>query len=189
MTFDQKKVREGVKMILVGIGEDPTRDGLRETPDRVAKMYKKLLDGRSEKPEKHLKMFNEKDATDMVVVKDIPIYTFCEHHFVLMTGYIHIAYIPDGKVIGLSKLVRLARMYCKRLQTQERLVHNIAECLVKHLSENVMVYTELEHWCMTIRGVRSPGTKTVVSAVRGKFLKREHDKQSPKEEFFKAIGR
>lgn len=184
---DKKKIEEATKMLLAAIGDDPDREGLVETPKRVANMYADILNGYEKTTEKHLKIFNE-DSKDMVIVKDIPFYSFCEHHLVPFFGKIHIGYIPqDGKVVGLSKLVRMARVYAKRPQVQERLTKQIADAL-KKLSEDVMVYVEAEHMCMTMRGVRTPGTTTVTSAVRGKFLN-PPDNKNPKEEFLFAINK
>ena len=184
---DQEKIKKSVRMLLEAIGDDPDREGLIDTPDRVARMYAKILNGYEEDPKKYLTMFTA-ESKDMVIVKDIPFYSFCEHHLVLFVGKIHIGYIPNEKMIGLSKLVRLARVFAKRPQVQERLTMQIANLLVEELSEDVMVYIEAEHFCMSIRGVRTPGTKTVTSAVRGKFLNPPENK-NPKEEFLKAIGK
>ena len=183
---DKKKIEKSVKLLLEAIGDNPNREGLLDTPKRVAKMYEKILNGYDEDPNKYLTTFTP-ESHDMVIVKDIPFYSFCEHHLVLFTGKIHIAYIPNKKMVGLSKLVRLARVYAKRPQVQERLTRQIADILVKKLSPDVMVYVEAEHYCMTMRGVRTPGSKTVTSAVRGKFLNPDKHK-NPKSEFLKAIG-
>lgn len=183
--IDKEKIMKSTRLLLEAIGDNPDREGLLETPKRVANMYDKILNGFTEKPEKHLKVF-EAEANDMVIVKDIPFYSFCEHHLVVFFGKIHIAYIPNGKMVGLSKLVRMARVYAKRPQVQERLTKQIADALVKTLSEDVMVYIEAEHMCMSMRGVRTPGAKTVTSAVRGKFLN-PTDNKNPKEEFLNAI--
>ena len=166
---DKEKIKKSVKLLLEAIGDNPNREGLRDTPRRVADMYDKILNGYEDDPKKYLTTFKA-ESNDMVIVKDIPFYSFCEHHLVIFFGKIHIAYIPNKKMIGLSKLVRFMRVYAKRPQVQERLTHQIADCLVKHLSKDVMVYIEAEHMCMSMRGVRTPGTKTVTSAVRGKFL-------------------
>ena len=185
--INKEKLEQATKMLLEAIGEDPNREGLLETPKRVAKMYAKILNGIKEDPKKHLKIFKA-EANDMVIVKDIPFYSYCEHHLVPFFGKMHIAYIPNGKMIGLSKLIRMARVYAKRPQVQERLTRQIADALVKHLSKDVMVYVEAEHMCMSMRGVRSPGTTTITSAVRGKFLN-PPDNKNPKEEFLHAIAK
>jgi GTP cyclohydrolase I len=182
---NKELIEQSVKLLLEAIGDDPEREGLKETPGRVARMYETILNGHEEDPEKHLKMFTS-ESDDMVIVKDIPFYSFCEHHLVPFFGKMHIGYIPNDKITGLSKLVRMARVYAKRPQVQERLTKQIADALVKHLSSDVMVYIEAEHMCMSMRGVRSPGTTTVTSAVRGKFLNPIGNK-NPKEEFLNAI--
>ena len=183
---NKEKIEQSVTLLLEAIGDDPSREGLLETPKRVANMYAKILNGYEEDPVKHLKMFKP-ESNDMVIVKDIPFYSFCEHHLVPFFGKVHIAYIPQNeKMTGLSKLVRMMRVYAKRPQVQERLTKQIADALTKHLSEDVMVYVEAEHMCMAMRGVRSPGTTTITSAVRGKFLNPSENK-NPKEEFLAAI--
>jgi len=182
MEYNYEKVKEAVKLLLEGIGEDINREGLLETPDRVARMYKKILNGYKDNPENHLKVFKT-ESRDMVVVKNIPIYSFCEHHLVPFSGKIHIAYIPIDKMTGLSKLVRMARVYAKRPQVQERLTTQIANALEKHLSKHCAVQIEAEHMCMNMRGVRSPGSITVTSAVRGWFK----DNPATKQEFINAM--
>lgn len=181
--YDKNKMIASTKLFLEAIGEDPTREGLLETPERVAKMYEVLLGGYDQKVEDHLKVFTEK-TRNMVIVKDIPIYSFCEHHMVLMQGKASIAYIPDGKVLGLSKLVRVARVFAKRLQVQERLTDQVAEALQEALKPlGVAVSFEMEHLCMTIRGVRTPGTKTITTRLTGVFL----EKPEVRQEFFSSI--
>jgi len=166
--FDFEKVKKSCELFLEGIGEDPTRDGLIETPTRVAKYWSTVINGYDEDPKKHLKVFDS-DATDMVCV-EAPIYSFCEHHIALFHGKIHIAYIPNGKVIGISKLVRIARVFAKRLQIQERLVKNIVDFLEENLSPlGVAVHISAEHTCMSIRGVRTPGAKTKITRLTGLF--------------------
>ena len=176
---NKEKIEQSVKLLLEGIGDDPNREGLVETPKRVANMYADILNGYEEDPVQHLKMFTP-ESTDMVIVKDIPFYSFCEHHLVPFFGKMHIGYIPTGKMTGLSKLVRMMRVFAKRPQVQERLTKQIADALVEHLSPDVMVYVEAEHMCMAMRGVRSPGTTTVTSAVRGKFLNPPEHQYFPK---------
>jgi len=168
---DTKKIKTAVKMILEAIGEDPAREGLRETPDRVARMYKDIFSGLAEEPGKHLcKKFSE-EHDEMVLVKDIPIYSMCEHHLLPFYGVAHIAYIPkNGSITGLSKLVRVMEGFARRPQLQEKLTSQIADAIVKGLEPHgVMVIIEAEHMCMTMRGVRKPGSRTVTSAVRGLF--------------------
>lgn len=185
---DKQKIEQSVKLFLEAIGDNPDREGVQETPHRVAEMYAKIMNGYEENAKEHLKLF-ETGSKDMVVVKDIAFYSFCEHHLVPFFGKIHIGYIPkDGKVVGLSKLVRMSRVYAKRPQVQERLTQEIADALTSTLSDDVMVYIEAEHMCMSMRGVRSPGATTVTSAVRGKFLNPPENK-NPKEEFLFAISK
>lgn len=182
--MDRVKIEEGIRLVLEGIGEDPNREGLLDTPKRVAKMYMKTLNGYTEDPKEHLRLFTEK-TDNMVIVKDIPFFSYCEHHLVPFIGKIHIGYIPKDKIIGISKLVRLARVFCKRLQVQERLTDQIADILQKELDpQGVMVYIEAEHGCMVLRGVRTPGAKTITAAVRGVFT--DHDKTA-KAEFMLSI--
>ncbi len=166
--FDFEKVKKSCELFLEGIGEDLTRDGLIETPDRVAKYWSEVVNGYDLDPKKYLKVF-ESDASDMVVV-EAPIYSFCEHHIALFHGKAAIAYIPNGRVIGISKLVRIARVYAKRLQIQERLVKQITDFLEQNLSPlGVAVHIKAEHTCMSIRGVRTPGSKTTTTRLTGLF--------------------
>ncbi len=182
---DMESIQEAVRMILVAIGEDVNREGLKETPARVARMYADVLNGQFLEVEPYLKTFTEK-TRNMVIVKDVPIYSFCEHHLALFQGKLHVGYIPDGKVIGLSKLVRIARVFAKRVQIQERLTDQIADALqAALLPKGVMVYIEAEHTCMTIRGVRTPGATTVTSAIRGVFA---DPKTGARNEFMEAIN-
>jgi len=184
---DKEKIKKATRLLLEAIGDDPNREGLLETPKRVAEMYAKILNGFDEKPEKHLKVFKA-ESHDMVIVKDIPFYSYCEHHLVPFFGRIHVGYITNEKMIGLSKIVRMLRVFAKRPQVQERLTKQIADALTSVLSEDVIVYVEAEHMCMSMRGVRAPGTTTVTAAVRGKFLNPPENK-NPKEEFLFAIGK
>jgi len=172
---DRDKLEKAVRMILEAIGEDPEREGLKETPARVARMYQEIFCGLWEDPHDHLqKMFSE-EHEEMVVVKDIPIYSMCEHHLLPFFGKAHVAYIPRrGNVTGLSKLARVVEGFAKRPQLQERLTSQIADAIMKKLSPHgVLVVLEAEHMCMTLRGVRKPGSKTITSAVRGSFQKNE----------------
>ena len=181
--YNEEKMVEATKLFLEAIGEDVEREGLKETPRRVAKFYSTVLNGYDINPKDYLKVFTEK-TRNMVIVTGIPIYSFCEHHIALFLGKASIAYIPDGKVIGLSKLVRLARVYAKRLQIQERLTDQIAEALDEALlPKGVAVNIEAEHTCMSIRGVRTPGTRTITTRLTGVFL----EKPEVREEFFRAI--
>jgi len=163
------KIEEAVRMILEAIGEDPEREGLRDTPARVARMYQEIFCGLWEEPEEHLhKVFSE-EHEEMVLVKDIPLYSMCEHHLLPFYGKAHVAYIPrNGNITGLSKLARVVEGYAKRPQLQERLTGQIADSIMRRLDpQGVLVVIEAEHMCMTLRGVKKPGSKTVTSAVRG----------------------
>lgn len=165
--YNFKKMEKSAKLFLEAIGEDTTRDGLIETPKRVAKFWSTVMNGYDDDPSQYLKLF-ESDAEDMVVI-EAPIYSYCEHHLALFSGKIHIAYIPNGKVIGLSKLVRIARVFAKRVQIQERLTKQISDFLVENLSPDVAVHIEAVHSCMTIRGVRTPNSKTNTTRLTGRF--------------------
>lgn len=173
--IDIEKIETAVRMILEAIGEDPEREGLQDTPARVARMYSEIFGGLWEDPEIHLRKTFSEDHEEMVVVKDIPLYSMCEHHLMPFYGKAHVAYIPNqGNVTGLSKLARVVEGYAKRPQLQERLTSQIADCIMHRLSaRGVLVVIEAEHMCMTVRGVKKPGSKTVTSAVRGMFQKSE----------------
>ena len=169
---DLPRIAAAVREILIAIGEDPDRDGLVNTPDRVARMYEEVFSGLREHPDTHLKVVFEADHDEMVMVRDIPLTSMCEHHLVPFMGKAHVAYIPgeDGRVTGLSKLARLVDAYAKRPQVQERLTAQIANEIERTLQpRGVLVVIEAEHLCMSMRGVRKPGASTVTSAVRGQF--------------------
>ena len=167
--MDKEKIERAVRDILEAIGEDPDREGLKETPKRVANMYEEILGGINQSPEEHLKIFNEPGNDEMVIVRDIPLYSMCEHHLLPFVGKAHIAYIPnEGRIIGLSKLARIVSVYAKRLQVQERLTAEVADFLyIKLGAKSVAVIIEAEHLCMTMRGARAAGAKTETSALRG----------------------
>jgi len=170
--IDQERIEKAVREILLAIGEDPERDGLLDTPSRVARMYAEIFSGLHDTPDRHLKTTFEADHDEMVMVRDIPIYSACEHHLIPFLGKAHIAYIPgdDGRITGLSKLARLADVYARRPQVQERLTVQIADALERVLDpRGVLVVVEAEHLCMSMRGVRKAGSTTVTSAVRGLF--------------------
>lgn len=170
--MDAQKIEEGVRLILEGIGEDPDRDGLLDTPARVARMYQEVFAGLTEDPAIHFEKTFDEHHEEMVLVKDIPFYSMCEHHLVPFFGKAHIAYIPaaDGRICGLSKLARLLEVYAKRPQVQERLTSQVADTLMEQLQpQGVIVVLEAEHMCMSMRGVKKPGTSTTTSAVRGVF--------------------
>lgn len=167
---DREKVQAAVRLLLEGIGEDPDREGLIETPDRVARMYEELNGGMDQDPAVHLSKVFQVDNNEMVVEKDIPFYSLCEHHLLPFFGKVHLAYIPDGKVAGLSKLARTVEVFARRLQLQERLTAQIADALVEDLSaKGAVVMIEAEHMCMSMRGVSKPGTQTATLVKRGAF--------------------
>ena len=172
--MDKEKIERAVRDILEAIGEDPDREGLQETPKRVANMYEEIFSGLNEDPAKHLKMFREGQSDEIVIVRDIPMYSMCEHHFLPFVGKAHIAYIPndDGLVIGLSKLARIVNSYARRPQLQERLTAQIADFIQDSMNpKGVAVVVEAEHLCMTMRGIRAAGSKTQTSALRGSMRK------------------
>ncbi len=172
--MDNAKIEQGVRLILEGIGEDPDREGLLDTPARVARMYEEVFAGLTEDPARHFEMTFDEHHEEMVLVKDIPFYSMCEHHLVPFFGKAHVAYIPasDGRICGLSKLARLVEAFAKRPQVQERLTSQIADTLIEQLDpQGVIVVLEAEHMCMSMRGVKKPGSQTVTSAVRGVFEK------------------
>jgi GTP cyclohydrolase I len=170
--MDNAKIEQGVRLILEGVGEDPNREGLLETPARVARMYEEVFAGLTEDPRRHFETLFDEHHEEMVIVRDIPFYSMCEHHLVPFFGNAHVAYIPaaDGRICGLSKLARLVEAFAKRPQVQERLTSQIADTLVDQLApQGVLVVLEAEHLCMSMRGVKKPGSKTTTSAVRGVF--------------------
>ena len=172
MAVDLDRVAELVRQLLVAVGEDPDRDGLQTTPMRVARMYEELFAGTDEDPGHHLTVTFAAEHDEMVMVRDIPFASLCEHHLVPFMGRAHVAYIPgrDGRITGLSKLARLVESYARRLQVQERLTTQIADSMEQVLDpRGVLVVVEAEHLCMAMRGVRKPGTLTITSAVRGLF--------------------
>jgi len=169
--MDTDKIQQAVRLLIEGIGDDPDRAGLRRTPERVARMCQEIYGGIGADPAAvFTELFNE-NHDEIVLVKDIPFYSMCEHHLLPFLGQAHVAYLPDGKrICGLSKLARLVEVHAKRLQLQERLTAQIADSLVKALRpRGVMVVVEAEHLCMTMRGVKAPGSRTVTSVVRGLF--------------------
>lgn len=171
MAINHAKIEAAVRSIIEAIGEDPNREGLLDTPKRVARMYEELFIGLNEDPSEHLSvMFNE-DHEELVLVKDIPFYSLCEHHLVPFYGEAHVAYIPrGGRVTGLSKLARTVETVSRRPQLQERITSTVADAIMEKLDPHgVVVVVEAEHMCMTMRGIKKPGAKTVTSAVRGIF--------------------
>ena len=173
--MDQDKIKAAVKLLLEAIGEDVEREGLRATPERVAQMYTEIFSGLKEDPRNHLEVFFSEPHEEIVMLKDIPIYSMCEHHLLPFYGKAHVAYIPrKGKITGLSKLARVVEGYAKRPQLQERLTSQIADSIMEVMKpRGVVVVIEAEHMCMTMRGVQKPGTKTLTSAVRGVFQTNE----------------
>jgi len=170
--LDLKKIEQGVKLILEGLGEDLNREGLRETPQRVARLYKEVFSGLEQDPAELIVTTFAENHDELILVKDIPLYSVCEHHLMPFLGKAHVAYIPgrEGKIVGISKLARVVDVFSKRLQVQERLTTQIADTLVSKLSpRGVLVVVEAEHLCMSMRGVKKPGALTVTSAVRGIF--------------------
>jgi GTP cyclohydrolase I len=169
--IDQSAIVEAVHALLVAIGEDPKREGLVDTPERVARMYTEIFSGLIEDPDAIVDaLYVEEQHEEIVMVRDIPFYSVCEHHLVPFFGKAHVAYLPDGRVTGLSKLARLVDVYARRPQMQERLTCQVAETLMESLHPyGVLVVVEAEHLCMGMRGVRKPGAVTVTSAVRGTF--------------------
>lgn len=171
MVIDLIKIENAVRSILEAIGEDPDREGLMQTPQRVARFYAEAFAGIEKDPAEHLAVQFSENHEEMVIVKDIPIYSMCEHHLLPFVGQAHIAYIPrNGRVTGLSKLARVAEDYSRRPQLQERLTGQIANTIKKSLdAKGVLVVIEAEHMCMSVRGVKKPGSRTITSAVRGVF--------------------
>ncbi len=181
-----ERLEQAVKAILEEIGEDVNREGLADTPARVARMYKELFGGVGIDPASVLNAEFEEGFNELVIVRDIPFYSMCEHHLIPFFGHAHIGYVPSGKVSGLSKLARLVEVVSRRPQLQERMVSTIADVLYKELDpQGVMVVIEAEHLCMTMRGVKKPGTVTVTSAIRGIF----DEDSSLRAEFLSLIGR
>ncbi len=169
--FNHQKIEDAVKMILEAVGEDPDREGLLDTPARVARMYAEVFKGLSQDPREYFSVVFSEDHEELVLVKDIPFYSMCEHHLVPFFGVAHVGYIPKGgKVTGLSKLARAVDAVASRPQLQERITSTIADSIVETLAPHgVIVVIEAEHMCMTMRGVKKPGSKTITSAVRGHF--------------------
>lgn len=195
--IDADKIKEAVRLLLEGIGEDPDREGLAETPDRVARMYGELFSGMDADVAQPLsRVFSMENggkgtpegdilAGDMILEKDIVFHSMCEHHMLPFYGRAHIAYIPDGRVLGLSKLARTVEIYARRLQIQEQMTGQIADAIMAYLApRGVMVVLEAEHMCMTMRGVKKPGSKTVTVAARGIF-----QEDALQERFFRMLGK
>ena len=168
--MDQEKIKAGVRLLLEGMGEDVNREGLIETPDRIARMYTEIFGGIYEDAGHHLSKRFHVYNNKMGLVKEITFYSTCEHHMLPFYGKAHIAYIPNGTVVGLSKIARTVEVFAKRLQLQEQLTAQIADAFMEHLEpQGVMVMVEAEHMCMTMRGIKKPGSKTVTVVTRGVF--------------------
>lgn len=166
--MDQEKIKEAVSLFLEGIGEDKEREGLRDTPERIAQMCEELFDGYRSDAAKHLERTFSSGQTGLVVEKDITFYSVCEHHLLPFFGKVHIGYVPDGKVVGLSKLARTVEVYARRAQIQEQLTCQIADAIMDALApKGVIVMIEAEHMCMTMRGIKKPGSQTVTICSRG----------------------
>ena len=184
--MDEDKIIQGVRLLLEGIGEDPAREGLIETPQRIARMYQEIFAGMTQNAGEPLAKTFHTQHTDMVLEKDIMFYSTCEHHLLPFYGKAHVAYIPNGKVAGLSKLARTVEIFARRLQLQERMTAQIADAVMQHLEPlGVMVMVEAEHMCMTMRGIKKPGSKTVTYAARGVFQQDD----SLQNRFFQMMNR
>lgn len=170
MAVDHEKIKQAARLLLEGIGEDVDREGLLDTPDRIARMYDEIFSGYGEDAKTHLSKTFSCENNEVVLEKDITFYSMCEHHLMPFFGRAHIAYIPNGKVAGLSKLARTVEVYAKRLQLQEQMTAQIADALEEHLKPlGVMVVVEAQHLCMTMRGVKKPGSETMTVVTRGSF--------------------
>lgn len=168
--MDQEKIKQAVSLLLEAIGEDKEREGLKDTPDRIARMYEEIFEGYDKDPKEILSKVFTADNSEMVIEKDITFYSMCEHHMMPFYGKAHIAYIPGEKVVGISKLARTVEVFARRLQIQERMTGQIADAIMESLgAKGAMVVLEAEHMCMTMRGVKKPGSKTVTVASRGAF--------------------
>lgn len=183
--MDREKIIKGVKLIIEGIGEDPERPGLRRTPERIAEMYEEIFSGLLSSPEELLKPMEGERHDEMVLLKDIPFYSVCEHHLLPFAGKAHIAYIPEGgRIVGISSLARALEIFAKRPQVQERLTAQLADLIMERLKpKGCMVVIDAEHLCMSMRGIKKPGSRTVTSAVRGIF----RSKQSTRDEMLELI--
>lgn len=183
--MDREKIIKGVRLIIEGIGEDPGRPGLRRTPERIAEMYEEVFSGLNSSPEEILKPMEGERHDEMVLLKDIPFYSVCEHHLLPFAGKAHIAYIPEGgRIVGISALARALEVFAKRPQVQERLTAQLADLIMEKLRpKGCMVIIDAEHLCMSMRGIKKPGSRTVTSAVRGIF----RSKQSTRDEMLELI--
>ena len=184
-TIDKESIRAAVVQILKAVGEDPTREGLVDTPRRIADMYEEILQGMRQDPREVLQVGFDENHQEMVIVRDIPFYSLCEHHLLPFHGTFHVGYIPRGRVVGISKLARVVETYARRPQLQERLTSQIADILMQELQpEGVAVVGTAEHLCMTMRGIKKPGAMVTTSANRGLF----RDREATRLEFFALLG-
>jgi GTP cyclohydrolase I len=167
---DSQRIEKAVREILLAVGEDVEREGIKETPERVARMYAELLAGMHEDPQEHLRSVFSENYDEIVLLREIPFYSICEHHLMPFIGKAHVAYLPSGAILGISKLARIVDCFARRLQAQERLTYQIADFIMNNLKpQGVAVVLEASHSCMTIRGIKKPGSAMVTSAVRGIF--------------------
>ncbi len=184
--YDEAKVREAIELLITAIGEDPNREGLKGTPQRMVEMYAELLQGMGKDPREELSVEFEAGHREMVIAKDIPFYSLCEHHLLPFYGVAHVGYIPnaDGRVVGVSKLARVVEIVSRRLQLQERMTTQIADAIMKGIKpEGVVVVVQAEHLCMMMRGIKKPGSSIITSALRGIF----HRLPAARAEFFSLI--
>ncbi|MBI4682112.1 MAG: GTP cyclohydrolase I FolE [Nitrospirae bacterium] len=183
--MNKKKIEKGIRMILEGIGEDPERPGLKDTPKRIAKLYEEIFSGLETPTEEILKPIEGESHDEMVLLKDIPFYSVCEHHLLPFIGKAHVAYVPSGgKIVGLSKLARAVEIFAKRPQVQERLTAQLADLIMEKLKpKGAMVIVDAEHLCLSMRGIKKPNARTITSAVRGIF----RTKESTRIEFLELI--
>ncbi len=183
---NKEKIEQAVRLLLEGIGEDCDREGLRQTPERVARMYEEIFAGMDQSAKEHLSKTFTAENNEMIVEKDISFYSTCEHHLMPFYGKVHIAYIPDGKVVGISKLARTVEVFARRLQIQEQMTAQIADAIMEDLQpKGVIVMAQAEHMCMTMRGVKKPGSQTVTMVARG-LLKENENLQNL---FLNFVGR
>lgn len=184
MPIDLDRIERAIREIIEAVGEDPHREGLKDTPGRVARMFAELFEGLHSDPKEHLRIGFEAGHDEMVILRDIPFYSVCEHHFMPFHGIAAVGYIPDGRIVGLSKLARLVEGYARRPQLQERLTSQVADALMEALHpDGVAVVIEAEHLCMTQRGVKKPGSRMVTSATRGLF----RQNQATRAEFLSLV--
>ena len=184
--MDKAEIEAAVKRLLKAIGEDPRREGLKDTPRRVAEMYEEIFGGISADPRKHLKVFSTKNQDEMILVRDVPFYSMCEHHLMPFFGVAHVAYIPRDKVVGLSKIPRIVDMFARRLQVQERLTNEVADALQEALDPvGVIVVFEGAHSCAALRGVKKHGVNMLTTAKRGEF----RTNRDLRDEFYRMIGK